>query len=139
MHIYTVSRYIHCRSELVKMLESAANKYEKKIFKNKSSLMIPYGMTSTACHWKTCTYYIPSWMRKFRCLMFHDNCPKINTIVANFRNIFNLGKLRNLMAHTERHEAIGAPQCTWAGDGWKKKYQLCWLNTNFFAMPKGQY
>ena len=29
-------------------------------------------------------------------------------------------------------------QCPWDVDGWKKIWQLCWLNTNFCALLKGQ-
>ena len=29
-------------------------------------------------------------------------------------------------------------QCPWAVDGWKKIWQLCWLNTIFCALLKGQ-
>ena len=36
------------------------------------------------------------------------------------------------------NQTFHSSQCSWAVDGWKKIWQLCWLKTNFYTLLKGQ-
>ena len=45
---------------------------------------------------------------------------------------------RHVVSWLVTKTVLRCSQCPWAMAGWKKICQLCWLNTNFLALPKGQ-